>query len=186
MARQRKQVDIVLLHIHRNLARSLYAVNVEKGSVCLGDLADLGDRIDYPDLVIGGHDRDQDGLRGDGAAHVVQVDAAVLLHRQIGDLEAVLLQALAGVQHRLMFDYLGDDVVALLAVHLRDAFDGQVIRFRGPTGEDDLLGIGVDQTRYLGAGVFPASSAPQPKGWVRLAAVPDLSPKKRRIRSRTR
>src|SRR2546422_1419029 len=104
MARQRKQVDVVLLHIHRNLARSLYAVNVEKDSLFLGDLADLCDRIDYPDLVIGVHDRDQDGLRGDGAAQVVQVDAAVLLHRQIGDLEAVLLQALAGVQHRLMFD----------------------------------------------------------------------------------
>ena len=33
----------------------------------------------------------------------------------------------------------GDDVVALLAIHLGDTLDGEVVAFRGARGEDDLL-----------------------------------------------
>ena len=43
----------------------------------------------------------------------------------------------------------GDDVVALLGVHLGDALDRQIVRFGGAAGEDDLLGGGADQARDL-------------------------------------
>ena len=49
--------------------------------------------------------RDEDRLVGDRGAQLVEADAAVLLHRQIGDAVAVLLEALARVDHRLV---LGD------------------------------------------------------------------------------
>ena len=57
-------------------------------------------------FVVGVHDGDQDGGRPDGLAHILGIDAAVLLHRQVGDFKAVLFQALAGVQHGLVLDSL--------------------------------------------------------------------------------
>ena len=72
----------------------------------------------------------EDRLVGDRRAQLVEADAAVLLHRQIRDAVAVLLEALARVDHRLVLGDARDDVVALLAVHLGDALDRQVVRTR--------------------------------------------------------
>ena len=48
----------------------------------------------------------------------------------------------------------GDDVIALLAVHLGDALDRQVVRFGGAAREDDFLGVGADQIGDLLARLF--------------------------------
>ena len=107
--------------------------------------ADLADRLQHADLVVGGHDGDQDRLVIHGALQIVEIDAAVLLHRQIGHAEAVLLQPLAGVEHGLVLGRLGDDVVALLAIHLGDALDGKVVALGGAGGEDDFFRGRADQ-----------------------------------------
>ena len=70
---------------------------------------------------------------------------AVLLHRQIGDAVAVLLEALAGVEHRLVLGDARDDVVALLAIHLGDALDREVVGLGRAAREDDLLRVRADQ-----------------------------------------
>ncbi len=61
----------------------------------------------------------------------------------------MLLQVLAGVQHSFVLNGLGDDVVALFAEHLRDAFNHQVIGFGGAACEDDFFRRGVDQRSNL-------------------------------------
>ena len=43
----------------------------------------------------------------------------------------------------------GDDVVALVLVELDDALEGQVVGLGGAAGEDDLLGLGVDEAGNL-------------------------------------
>ena len=93
-------------------------------------------------------------LSVDGALEVFEVDEAVGLDGQVGDAVAVLLQALAGVEDRLVLGDLGDDVVAALAVHLGDALDGEVVALGGAGGEDDLLGGGADEFGDLLAGDF--------------------------------
>lgn len=63
---------------------------------------------------------------------------------------AVFFEALAGVEYRLVFKHSGDDVVALLVVHLRHALDRQVVGLGGAGGEDDLLGAGgINQVGHL-------------------------------------
>ena len=84
-----------------------------------------------------------------GALQVFEIDQPVGLHRQIGHAIAVLLKPLAGVEHRLVLGHLGDDVVAALAIHLRDALDGQVVALGGAGGKDDLLGGCADQLGNL-------------------------------------
>ncbi len=92
---------------------------------------------------------DEDRLVGDRGAQIVEADQAVLLHRQIGDPVAVLLEALARVDHRLVLGDARDDVIALLAVHLGDALDREVVRLGRAAGEDDFLGVRADQIGHL-------------------------------------
>ncbi len=79
------------------------------------------------------------------AFELVEADAAVLLHRQVGDAIAVLFEVLAGVEHGLVLGDAGDDVVALLAIHLGDALDREVVGFGRAAREDDFLRVGADQ-----------------------------------------
>ena len=138
-------VDVLLDHVDRNLADGLSRVGVEDHAALVTELADFRDRLNYADLVVRVHDRDQDRLVVHGALEVVEVDQAVLLDGHVGDAIAVLLEPLAGVEHRFVLGHRGDDVVALLAVHLGDALDGEVVAFGGAGGEDDFLGRRADQ-----------------------------------------
>src|SRR5580658_9429707 len=144
-----QQVDVVFLHVHRNLAYSLHAVHGEENAVFLGDFADFGDRIDHTNLVVGVHDGDQDGGRPDGGFQLIQVDAPIFLHRQVGDFKALFFEALARVQHSLVLDGLRDDVIALFAEHLRDALDHQVVGLGRTAGENDLFRRGANQRSNL-------------------------------------
>ena len=65
-----------------------------------------------------------------GRAQRVEIDQAVLLHRQVRDLEALLLEMAAGVEHALVLGHGGDDVVLAVLVELGDAADGEVVRTR--------------------------------------------------------
>src|SRR5271166_6410904 len=123
VGRDRCKVDIVLNHIERNLANSLHRIRVEQHAALVTDYANLADRLLRADLVVGGHDADQNGLIIHGPLEIVEIDATVLLNREIGHTETVLLQTLAGVEHSLVFDRLRDDVVALLAIHFGDALE---------------------------------------------------------------
>ena len=83
------------------------------------------------------------------------VDLAVLSHRQVGDLEALPLEPLAGVEDWPCARSPGDDVVALLPVHLGHALDREVVGLGAAGGEDDLLGIaGADELGDLLAGLL--------------------------------
>ena len=154
MPGQRQAIDVHRVHVDRNLAHGLHRIGVEDHVALVADLANLGDRLNYADLVVRKHDGDQDGLVVDGPLQVFEVDQAVRLHRQIGDAIAILFQPLAGIEHRLVLGYLGDDVVAALAVHLGNALDGQVVALGRAGGEDDLLGGRANQLCHLLAGLF--------------------------------
>src|SRR6202041_392246 len=80
--------------------------------------------------------------------------AAVLVHGQVGHFIAVFLQALTGVQGRLVLGDLRDDVIALLAIHFGDALDRQIRGFCGAAGEHNLFGRGVDQLGDLPARIL--------------------------------
>src|SRR5208283_876229 len=127
----------------------LYGVGVEEHALLVTDLSDFADGLQHANLIVGGHNGDENGLVVDGALQVFEVDEAVCLYGQIGDAIAVLLEALAGVKYRLVFRNLGDDVVAALAVHLGDTLDGEVVALGGAGGKDDLLRAGADQLGNL-------------------------------------
>ena len=130
VARDAHQVDVHRLDVERDLAGGLGRVGVEEGLLLAADLADLGQRLDDADLVVHRHDRDHHRLVGDGRAQRLEIDQAVLLHRQVRHLEALLLEMAAGIEHALVLGHGGDDVVPAVLVELGDAADGEVVRIR--------------------------------------------------------
>ena len=87
-------------------------------------------------------------------SQLVEADQPVLLDRQIGDAIALFFEPLAGINHRLVFGDTGDDVIALLAIHLGDALDGQIVGLGRAAREDDFLGVGANQIADLFTGVL--------------------------------
>ena len=90
-----------------------------------------------------------DRLVGHRRPHRLGADPAVLADGQVGDLEAFLLEALAGVEHRLVLGLRGDDVVAAVLVELGRALDREVVRLGRARGPDDLLARRADQRADL-------------------------------------
>ena len=129
---------------------------MEEGALLAADLADLGQRLDDADFVVHRHDRDDDGVVGDRGTQDVEIDQAVLLHRQVGDGKALLLEVTAGIEHALVLGHGGDDVVAPVLVEVGHALDRQVVRFGGARGVDDFLLVGADQLGDLGTRLLDA------------------------------
>ena len=120
------QVDAIFLHVDRNLSDGLHRIHMQEDTFFFGDLSDFGDGLNDTDFIVRVHDRNQNRLRRNRATEIVEIDAPVLFDGQIGDLVAVLLQALTGIERGFVLGDLRDDVIALLAVHLGDAFDREV------------------------------------------------------------
>ena len=138
---QRKHVDAHLLHVDVHMADRLHGIRVELCADRMGERGDLLQRLDGADLVVRGHDGDKRGVLRELLFQLFEVDMAFLIHVQIGDAEAFLFECFAGVQHRVMLNFGGDQVLAAFgrrAVH--KAADGEVVRLRTAAGEDDLAG----------------------------------------------
>ena len=177
--RQRQYIDVHGVDVDGNLADSLNGIGVEDDALLVTQLADFRHRLDDADLVVGKHDRNQDGLVVDGPLQVFDVDQTVGLHRQIRHAVAVLFKPLAGIEHRFVLGHLGDDVIAALLVHLGDALDGEVVALGRARGEDDLLCRRADQFGDLLAGVFNGLFGFPAKGVIAAGGIAELSRKKR-------
>ncbi len=130
--------------VERHLAGRLHRVAVEEHAGLARDLADLGDGLDGAHLVVAVHDRDQDGVGPDGLAHVLGIHQAAAVHRDLGELPAALLQILHGLEHRVVLDGGGDEVLALLLLRVGSAEDGPVVGLGAAAGEVDLVRFGAD------------------------------------------
>src|SRR5208337_3763811 len=73
------QVDVVPLHVDRNLANRLHAIGREDNAMFLGNLADFRDGIDDANLIVGIHDCDQNRGWLDGPANILRIYAPIFL-----------------------------------------------------------------------------------------------------------
>ena len=175
MGRKRHQVDPHILHIDRDFADALRRIAMEEHALFLGDLADFLHRVNRADFIVGEHHGDQDRFVRDRLPHVFRIHHAEFIHREIGDGRLALrFEGLGGVDDGAVFGGGGDDVVALLLVHLQHALDGQIVRFSRAAGEDDFFGISLDQLRDLLAGVFNRFFCRPAEGMVAAGGVAEL------------
>lgn len=128
--------------------------------------------LDGADFVVRRHNGDQSGVVGNGVFELLQIDVALLVHVEVGDRKALVLQRFAGVEHRVMFDARGDDVLAALCRSaLHKAADCKVIGLRAAAGEHDFEWVGgVQRLCDLGACVLHGATRlvtdAVKRGWV--------------------
>mmetsp|Transcript_21919 Transcript_21919/g.36597 ORF Transcript_21919/g.36597 Transcript_21919/m.36597 type:complete len:210 (+) Transcript_21919:1088-1717(+) len=127
MPADRHQVDLQIVHIHIDLPDRLGRVGVEKHALGAAQLADLFHRLLHADLVVDVHDGHERGVLADGRLELLHTDQAVGLHGQVGDIEALLLQHAARVQHTLMLRLCRDNMFLLALVEPGHAFDGDIV-----------------------------------------------------------
>ena len=71
-------------------------------------------RLKHAGFVVGHHDGDQLGVRSQGPSNIGRIDQTTPVHWNVGDLDSpvVELKMLAGIEHRMMFNGRGDNVIA--------------------------------------------------------------------------
>ena len=134
------------------MAHSLYRIGVEEYARFPGDRPDLRDWLDGADLVVGGHNGDEDRIRAEGRLHGGGVHPSLAVHRQIGDLKALLLQIPGGMEDRVVLDGGGNDVPPLVLLLLSHAPQRPVVGLAAAGGEINLLRLGVQAGGHLGPG----------------------------------
>ena len=140
-----------LLDIEGDLAEGLNGVGVEEDALLAAGRADAGDVLHDADLVVGVHERDENGPLLERRANGVRRDRSVRLGLEVGDPESFPFERAAGVEHGAVLGHSRDDVVALAPVGPGGADHGEVVRFRRPAREDDLLRVGMDRGGNLAA-----------------------------------
>jgi hypothetical protein len=98
-----KQINTCLLDIQRKSVGALDRIGVkwdlssELVSSIEHCLRNFRDRLDHPDLVVGGHDAHQDGALRDRAGDIIRIDKTIAIDWNIGCFESELLQILTAV-----------------------------------------------------------------------------------------
>ena len=110
-------------------------------------LRDLRDGLDRPDLVVAEHDRDEDRAIRERPLHVVGVDTAVAVDRQLDDLEAELLEVAERVADRVVLDRAGDDAVTARLAGPGGALEREVVGLGATRREHELARIRVQARR---------------------------------------
>ena len=110
--------------------------------------------MDHANFVVDEHDADQDGVFANRGFENVHVDQAVGLHVKVGHLKALTLEFTHGVQHRFVFGFDGDEVLASGLVEMRRAFDGEVVGLGRARSPDNFTRISADQGGYISTGFF--------------------------------
>src|SRR5919109_5434677 len=118
----REQVATDLLYVNRHLAGSLDRIGVKVNVGFRRDLSDLLDGLKHSGLVIGHHYRNKFCVWPQRSLYVVRINLPVGADWNTGHLASGFLQALARIQHSMMLDGRGNDVVALA----RQAEESQV------------------------------------------------------------
>jgi hypothetical protein len=112
---------------------------VQGDAALAAQCADRGQVLQHADLVVRVHDRGQHGVgtqrRGEGR----RLDQPGAAGREIGDAEAFLLEALAGVEHGFVLGACGQDVAPAIRVGARDPEDRQIVGFGGAGSKHDLI-----------------------------------------------
>ena len=114
MRGQRQHIYIVFGDVHGDMPYRLHRVAVEGYAVRPAHGAYFPYRLDCADLVIGIHNRNERRIGTDCPFDLLRRDKPVGMHVEIGDLEALLFELFAGMEHGVMFECRGDYVLFAL------------------------------------------------------------------------
>ena len=152
---QAEQVNVLRLHIQRQMARRLDGVGVKQHLPLAAERAQLRHRLDGPHLIVGGHHAEQAGIRGERGSRVRRVHPAFFVHAQQGNGKALFLQRAEGPQHGVVLDPGGDKMPPSLRRAPPGGGEQRLhVGFGAAGGEENLAGAGVEHPGHRAAGGF--------------------------------
>ena len=110
-----EHIDVLFSHVDVQMTCHLDSIGMEQNAGFLTHSADLGNRQHRADLVVGIHDGDQTGIFPNGVLHLLGGDVVTLGNVQKGHLVAQFFQFLQGMQHSMMLESGGNDVLFALS-----------------------------------------------------------------------
>jgi hypothetical protein len=132
--------------------------------------ANLGNRLDGPDLVVRVHHGNQDRTRSQSAPHILRIDAAESINRHESKLRSEPFQKSAGIDHRWMLHLSRNDVRALCLTGEEDPLQRLIIGLASTTCEDNLSGVAPEERGNLRPGLLPGIprglARPVIAGWI--------------------
>src|SRR5262249_25724518 len=137
------QVRVELAYAFEGLfAEPLHCVGVEEQAVASANCAQLGDRLDRSDFVIGGHNRNQDGVRSNRLFQGINQHQTGSIYRQVGSFKTFLFcQIFDAVKDGVVLDGGCDNVPAFRLQEPGDAENGQIGALGSAAGENNLTGF---------------------------------------------
>ena len=126
------------LGLEGDLQEALDRVGVEHGvgAELADQLRHLGDGHHRTGLVVDHHDGHQEGILPQGGLQICQRNAALAVGLEVGDLKALVLQLLHGVEDGVVLHTGRDDVLVLFAEPLGGAEQGPVVGLGAAGGEE--------------------------------------------------
>lgn len=132
MTGDRHQVDVHLVDVYWHFSKSLRGIRVEKRLVRLADLTNFFQRLHDSDFIVDVDDRAHQSVGPHCGFHFLEINqASRKLDWEISDFEAFVLEAAAAVQDTFVVDLSRYNVFLLVAVEHTDAFQAQIVAFRG-------------------------------------------------------
>ena len=118
------------------MPRGLHGVGVEQHARLAADGADLADRQDGADLVVGVHDGNQARILADGVFHLLRRHGADGADGEKLDREVLFFELLECVQHGVVLERSRNDVLfALVLTEARGGEDGLIVGLAAAGGE---------------------------------------------------
>ena len=144
MRGERQQVDVLRLDVNGQMPRGLHGVGVEQHARLAADGADLADRQDGADLVVGVHDGNQARILADGVFHLLRRHGADGADGEKLDGEALFFKLFQRVQHGVVLECGRNDVLFAFAfAEARGGEDGLIVGLAAAGGEVNFARGGV-------------------------------------------
>ena len=141
MGGEGQQVDVLCPYVDGQMSRRLYCVGVKNDTPLPAHRADLQNRQDGADLVVGVHDGDQCSVLTNGFRYLLGGDSAQYSDWEQFHLESLAFQPFQRVQNGVMLKGSRDNVpLSFSCPQQSGGADGLVIRLTASRGESNLLG----------------------------------------------
>jgi hypothetical protein len=149
-----QEVDIPFLNIDRNPPRCLSGVTVDHSTDAMGDLRYLCEWLESANLIVGGLDTYHRGLR----IHVIdersKIELPVLLYRNRGKIESLLVERATGFKNRFVLCRSCEDSCPTLGGGTRGAEEREIVTLGCSGREHDFASLAPNELRHTLASCF--------------------------------
>lgn len=134
---------------------------MEKDIFTTCQCADFFDGVERANFIVGEHKGDQNRIRANGLFHLLDGDQAITARHQVSDFKSLALQRAARIDDSFVLDFRRDDVLTALFIKMRNALDGEVVRFGSTRCKNDFFARSADQrTNLIASNLYSLFSLP--------------------------